>query len=164
MSRDDIYRVDMKRLVLLTLPTWLRRPVAAALLFAGVTPLARALQELRNFRTESRYRITHNGQVCKLRGVLNDECDPYLRRIRVEDYSKPSGMCVYERESRQWIMTGRSAMESVRLERRGFAGSGQYDFRVEVPEVYADEGTMVRLRGKVDLYKLAGKRYEIQFF
>lgn len=164
MSRDDIYRVNMKRLVLLALPTWLRRPLVSALLFAGVTPIARALQELRNFRTESRYRITHNGQVCKLRGVLNDEFDPYLRRIRVEDYSEPSGMCVYERECRQWIMVGRTASENVRLERRGFAGTGQYDFRVEVPEEYADNETIVRLRGTIDLYKLAGKRYEIQFF
>ncbi len=155
----------MKRLALLTLPTWLRRPLAAAVIFAGVAPLARVLQELKNFRKGCSYRIRHNGQVCKLRGVLNDEFDPWLRRIRVEDYSDPSGMCVYERKVGRWINVGSRATESVALERRGYGGSGQADFCVVVPEEWSgDETIIVRLRGIVDLYKLAGKRYEIQFF
>lgn len=39
MSKADrTYDVNMKRLALLALPTWLRCPVAGALMYAGVSP------------------------------------------------------------------------------------------------------------------------------
>ena len=79
------YKVNIKRLALLTLPTWLRRPIVGALIYAGVTPLNRLLQELRTLREETSYRVNHNGQVCKLRGALNDAFDAKERRIKVED-------------------------------------------------------------------------------
>ena len=44
MSKADrTYDVNMKRLALLALPTWLRCPVAGALMYAGVSPLGRKI-------------------------------------------------------------------------------------------------------------------------
>ena len=55
---DNIYNVNIKRLALLTLPTWLRRPLVGALLYAAVAPLSRLLVELRTFRKETRGCLT----------------------------------------------------------------------------------------------------------
>ena len=88
---ERIYNVNVRRLALLVLPTWLRRPLAGALIYAGVCPLGRLLGELRSYRRETGYRLSHNGQVCRLRGVLNDEFDPERRRIVIEDGGPEGG-------------------------------------------------------------------------
>lgn len=161
---DNIFNVHIKRLALLTLPTWLRRPLCAALIYAGVTPLGRALNDLRSFRSATSYRLGHNGQVCRLRGVLNDEFDPKLRRITVDDgesVGRVSAREVWMREEGRWLMVPDRAEGSLRLHRRGFGMTGGYDFWVSVPADLRDERTETRLRAMVNMYKLASKRYAV---
>lgn len=154
----------MKRLALLTLPTWLRRPVASALVYAGVAPLGRVLNELRSFRVATRYRLRHNGQVCKLRGVLNDEFDPELRRISVEDYTEAEDVTrIWVREVDRLVALPRRGDGAVRVAQTGFGGTGGYDFMVTVPEELRDGATETRLRAIVNMYKLASKRYAINY-
>lgn len=107
---DRLYNVNIKRLALLTLPTWLRRPLSGALLYAGVAPLGRMLQELRAYRRATEYRLSHNGQVCKLRGVLNDEFDSEQRRIKIEDSESAANVeasTIWMREKGRWVMLQR---------------------------------------------------------
>jgi len=80
---DRTYNVNIKRLALLTLPTWLLRPLSGALIYAGVSPLGRLLQELRAYRSATSYRLRHNGQVCKLCGALNDEFEKNREHIEL---------------------------------------------------------------------------------
>lgn len=158
--------MNMKRLALLTLPTWLRRPLAGALLYAGVSPLGRLLQELRTYRNATSYRLRHNGQVCKLRGVLNDEFDPEQRRIKIEDSdSAESGEAarVWQRETWRWVMVPRRGSGATIIHREGFGGTSGYDFWVTVPAELRTEETETRLRVTVNMYKLAGKRYAINY-
>lgn len=161
---DRTYNVNIKRLALLTLPTWLRRPLVGALIYAGVSPLGRLLQELRAFRSATGYRLEHSGQVCKLRGVLNDEFDPELRRIRIEDGDSldgGEGAAVWMREMGRWAMVPRRGTGAVRVHREGFGGTGGYDFWVMVPDELRTTATETRLRAMVYMYKLAGKRFAI---
>lgn len=164
---DALFAVNMKRLALLTLPTWLRRPLAGALVYAGVAPLGRLLQELRTYRISTRYRLRHNGQVCKLRGVLNDLFDEEQRRIRILDADDPgamSGERVWPRSEGRWVMTPvRASGSAVRLHRRGFGGSGGYDFLVSVPAELRVGATEARLRAVVNMYKLASMRFAVTF-
>ncbi len=161
---DRIYDVNIKRLALLTLPTWLRRPLAGALVYAGVAPLGRLLRELRTFRDATRYRTAHNGQVCRLRGLLNDEFDPDLRRIAVEDGGGgEEASTVYRRETGRWALVPRRGAGAAVIHREGFGGTGGYDFWVEVPEELRTDETETRLRAMVNMYKLAGKRYAINY-
>ena len=161
-----MYKVNIKRLALLTLPTWLRRPLVGALVYAGVQPLCRLLHELRRYRDSTRYRLEHNGQVCKLRGVLNDVFDPELRRIVIEEVESGDGMgvsTIWRREAGRWMMVPRRAGGATAIYREGFGGTGGYDFWVTVPEELRGAGTETRLRAIVNMYKLAGKRYAVNY-
>lgn len=164
---DGIYNVNVKRLALLTLPTWLRRPLCGALVYAGVSPLGRVLADLRRFRGETAYRVRHNGQVCRLRGALNDEFDPELRRIEIaEDESEAAdagGARVWQRVAGRWQMVPRRGDGCRVITREGYGGTSGYDFWVAVPEKLRGTVAEVRLRGVVNMYKLASKRYALTY-
>lgn len=163
---DRIYGVNIRRLALLALPTWLRRPLCGALVYAGVAPLGRLLGELRRVRRETGYRLRHNGQVCKLRGVLNDEFDPELRRIEIRDGGAEGDggtARVWQRAAGRWMMVPLRGSGGRIINREGFGGTGGYDFWVVVPAELRDAGREVRLRAMVNMYKLASKRYAINY-
>ncbi len=167
MSRGNgIFNVNIKRLALLALPTWLRRPLVGALIYAGVSPLGRQLQELRAYRSATRYRLSHNGQVCKLRGALNDEFDPELRRIEIEDLESMESReasTAWQRETGRWVMIPQRGSGAAIIHREGFSGTSGYDFWVSVPDELRDVETETRLRAIVNMYKLASKRYVINY-
>lgn len=163
---DSTYNVNIKRLALLTLPTWLRRPLCGALIYAGVSPLGRLLQELRAFRRTTHYRLSHNGQVCKLRGVLNDEFDPGFRRIEIEDRESSGereASRIWRRETGRWVMLPRRGSGAVSIHREGFSGTSGYDFWVTVPGDIMTTEKETRLRAIVNMYKLAAKRYAVNY-
>lgn len=163
---NGIFNVNIKRLALLTLPSWLRRPLAGALIYAGVTPLGHQLQELRAYRSATRYRLSHNGQVCKLRGALNDEFDPELRRIEIEDLESMESReasTAWQRETGRWVMIPQRGSGAAIIHREGFSGTSGYDFWVSVPDELRDVETETRLRAIVNMYKLASKRYAINY-
>ena len=66
------FQIDYNRLVVLLLPTFLRRPVLFGLLRAAIEPLILLYESFGEARREHIYRLTHNGQVCYLRACLND--------------------------------------------------------------------------------------------
>lgn len=166
MVSDRVYKVNIKRLALLTLPTWLRKPLVGALIYAGVTPLARLLQDLRSYRATTSYRLSHNGQVCKLRAVLNDEFDPELRRITIEDKQSEATKeadVIYQRDVGRWIILPKRSNGSVITHRRGFIGTSGYDFWVNVPSELKNEQTTIRMEAIINTYKLASKRFTIKY-
>lgn len=66
-----MFEIDFKRLIALLLPSWLRRPLIFGLLRAGAVGVERVYGEFTGMRAGHVFRLTHNGQVCYLRGVLN---------------------------------------------------------------------------------------------
>lgn len=161
-----IYRTNIKRLALLTLPTWLRRPIATALLYAGVAPLARQLRDVRDLREATSYRLSHNGQVCKLRGALNDAFDAKERRIKVEDEEsgRTDGSVVYLRsEERELPVSARGTGRAVIINGRGYGGASGYDFWVTLPRALRGEVDETRLTATVNRYKPASKRWTINY-
>lgn len=164
---DRVFDVNMRRLALMLLPTWWRRPLIGSLAFAAVSAQARVAAELKGFRNEKGYRLRHNGQVCKLRGVLNDEFDPELRRIRVEDGHADAATAetwrVWQRAEERWAMVPRRGAGALTVRREGYAGTGGYDFWLSVPAELSGAETETRLRAVTDIYKLASKRYAINY-
>lgn len=65
-----MFKIDFKRLIALLLPFWLRRPLIFGLLRAGVAGVERVYDEFKAMRSGHIFRLTHNGQVCYLRGAL----------------------------------------------------------------------------------------------
>ena len=66
-----MFDIDFKRLVALLLPMSLRRPLIFGLLRAGVSGLEHTHKNFATARRSHIFRLTHNGQVCYLRGALN---------------------------------------------------------------------------------------------
>lgn len=166
MSRQDkIYDVNVRRLALLTLPTWLRRPLVGALIYSGVAPVGRLLGCLRAFRADTSYRLAHNGQVCRLRGVLNDLFDPDKRRIVIEDGGDTTATAsmVWRRETERWIMVPQRDGRAAVVNRSGYGGISGFDFWVVVPLELRGEQMETRLRAVVNMYKLASKRYAVNY-
>lgn len=159
------YDVNIKRLGLLLLPTFLRRPLMASLLYAVLTPLNYLHTRFMLFRQDAAYRLGHNGQVCYLRAVLNDTFDPELRRITITDTAKNIGvLSVYLREEAQAVLVPlRATGTTLLVNRRGFGGVNGYDFVVNVPQALRglDES---RLKAVVNMYKLVSKRFAISYF
>ena len=72
-------RTDFKRLAVELLPVCLRKPVMTSLLRSLMQGIVIAYMEFLSWKEERDYEIKHNGQVCHLRGMLNDAFDPIRR-------------------------------------------------------------------------------------
>lgn len=159
------YEVNIKRLALLLLPTFWCRPILATLAYAMVSPLGYLHTRFVLFRRDTVYRLTHNGQVCYLRAVLNDTFDPIERRITVTEEAASAGvMMLRMREEEQALLlptreTGRAFI----INRRGFGGINGFDFWVNVPLALYDTMDVSRLRAIVGTYKLASKRFSVNY-
>ena len=163
MSRYD---TNLRKLGLLLLPTFLRRPLTAALLYSLLAPLRYLHVRLMLLRNETDYQIRHTGQVCYLRAVLNDECDTAGRRITVTDYERVEvgGHFIHLREDDEEVeIYTRSVLSPLIINRRGYVGVSDVDFSVNIPESLRGEIDEARLRGVVNKYKLVSKRYTINY-
>lgn len=162
----SLYELKIKRLALLLLPTAYRKPILAALaqnLVQGVNVL---YGDFMRWRQDKQYRLSHNGQVCYLRAVLNDTFDPVERRILVEDQWSASlqGQRIFMREAERFVLIpARSTGMAFILNRRGFGGVNGYDFWITVPMELRGQINEARLNAIVDTYKLASKRWTINY-
>jgi hypothetical protein len=150
-----VYDIDFRRLVLLLLPTFLRRPRLVAFVSALISPLSGLHPQFLRYRADTLWRLDHNSQVCYLRGALNDLLDPVERRITVLDVPPSHGLTlVPERETGQPLLMPSRTNRAVIVGRRGFTIGG-YDFMITIPAgVDAD-----RARAVADEFKLASKRF-----
>lgn len=163
--KSEKYRLNLRRLAMLSLPTRWRKPIMGGLVYAMIRPLIGVYETFIKIIEDTDYSLSHNGQVCKLRALLNDTFDPEWRRIRIsESWNVDSGVTAYERSASRWLMVGKRDSEpTIILNRRGYGGRHGYDFWVNVPaSITKDEET--RLRAIIDGNKLASKRYEISYF
>lgn len=159
------YDVNIKRLALLLLPTFWRRPLLAAVTYASVAPVQELHTRFMRWKQQTDYRLRHNGQVCHLEAVLNDLFDPGERRITVTDNGENGWqMTLHLRETdRSLLVPPRSAGRAVLLNRRGYGGVNGYDFWVNLPLALRPKIDLEQARAVINSYKLASKRYSINF-
>lgn len=154
----NIYDVDIKRLIKLLLPMRWRNAGLLALIGALVEPIAGLPAELKNYKAKQEYRMSYNGQVCRLRGLLNDEFDAEERRITVTDAKGDDAnryLFVYARGEGQNVLLPQMVRE------RHSPSLDMWDFEVNVP--IAIKGNEVRIKAIINEYKLASKRYKINY-
>jgi len=161
MSR--IYDIAYKKLVLMLLPTVLRKPLLVAIAYALAAPIVSLYRSFMQFRDETNYRLYHNGQTCYLRAVLNDAFDPISRRITVTDGDvSETAVFIYQRSESKFRMLKRRGEGALQVSRRGFSGTTGFDFMVNIP--YDLKGLdESRLKAITNTYKLASKRYAINY-
>lgn len=153
MSATYNFNID-KLLVLLT-PTFLRKRKLVAWLRTLAMPLNKLLDDFKVHRERDLYNLTHNSQVCYLRKALNDEFDPQLRRIKIEDGTRNIRRYIYQRNVNRPLYLGRMF-----LYLRGNYIDGGVDFVVVLPRGL--EYDKYKLEALVNFYKLAGKRWTIR--
>ena len=146
--------LSIDKLVVLLLPTFLRKPKLVAWLRALATPLHKLLYDFQQARTADLYNLAHNSQVCYLRKALNDEFDSEQRRIRIEDGKQKQRLYIYPRSANKPLYLGR-----VFLYQRGDYIDGGVDFIVVLPKDLTYD--KYKLEALVNFYKLAGKRWQI---
>lgn len=159
------YEVNFKRLALLMLPTFWRKPILGAITYAMVSPLCYLHTRFILFRRESIYRLTHNGQVCYLRAVLNDQFDPIERRITVTEDADSVGILMLRNreEDKAILLPARETGRAIIVNRRGFDGINGFDFWINIPLVLLETVDVTRLKAIVGTYKLASKRFSINY-
>lgn len=159
------YEINFKQLALLLLPTFLRRPIMGGVVYAVISPLNYIHTRFVLYQKDKDYRLIHNGQVCYLRTVLNDMFDPVARRITITDDAENSiGLILYEREEQKSVLIPeRGTTAGMVVNRRGFGGVDGFDFWINIPFVLQDELNIKRLNAIVNSYKLASKRYQINY-
>ncbi|WP_376777184.1 hypothetical protein [Flavobacterium covae] len=152
------YEVDFKKLAVLLLPIALRKRKTIAFLHCLIQPIDSVYRSWKTKRDDDWYKLAHNGQVCKLEAVLNDEFDKTLRRIYIDD-----GDSFHQK----YIFTEEEDEEEVFLDDTLFVFSeDEYentgvDFVVFVPSELVD-ANIHKLNYLIRYYKLAGKRYRIE--
>ncbi len=150
---SKVYDIDVKKLAVLLLPTFLRKAKLVAWLHCLVTPLVSLHYAFVQKREADLYNLDHNGQVCYLRGVLNDAFDAELRRIKIIDGNRYKRQYIYTRGEKKPKYLGKTY-----LHQRTDYSDANVDFIVEVPKEIYRENEIIAL---VDFYRLASKKYKI---
>lgn len=150
---SKVYDIDIKKLSVLLLPTFLRKAKMVAWLHGLVTPLVSLHYAFQQKRNADLYNLNHNGQVCYLRGVLNDAFDVEQRRIKITDGNTYRRQYIYTRGEKKPKYLGK-----IYLHERGDYSDESVDFIVVAPrEIYREN----EMKALIDFYRLASKRYKI---
>ena len=157
-------QINWKRFVLNLLPVKLRTGTVFGLIEALLSGIVELYNKLLNYNDGPHgvsYKLKHTSQVWSIEAVLNDEFDPSLRRIRINDAGGAQITPLQRDSDLDPVVLGSDTAGSPLILQpdSGYTG-GSYDFVVKLPYTYA-QSTIYRVRGLVDYYKLAGKRYDI---
>lgn len=162
----SVYDIKIKRLALLLLPTTLRRPLVAAFMQSAVQGCNVLHGDFMRWKADKDYRLSHNGQVCHLRAALNDTFDQTERRITVDDEEgggQPGARLFVREMDRHILLPVRDSGKAFIINRRGYGGVNGFDFWVSVPYALMGKIDVPRLAALVDTYKLASKRWTINY-
>lgn len=149
------YKVDFDRLVLLLLPTFLRKPVLFGYVRALIAPIAGLHYKWSRMRDDNLTKLSYNSQRCYLRKALNDKYDPDLRRITIEGTLGVDQDYIYTQAENLDVFLG-----VMYLEQDFNYMIGAVDFLVNVPAAILNE-KINEITALVDFYKLAGKSYQL---
>lgn len=157
------YSINWDKLVIYLLPTFLRRPFFIGYLRALTAPLESLYYSWHNWRLDNIYKLEHTGQVCSLRGSLNDKFDVVERRIWIGDGQMNPTTYIYTEAEAQDVFTNTESEPkggTLFVYTEAETADTGLDFIVYVPfgilntQIYA-------IRAHINFYKAGGKRYAI---
>ena len=149
------YKVDFDRLVLLLLPTFLRKPVLFGYVRALITPIASLHYKWSRMRDENLIKLSYNSQRCYLRKALNDRYDPELRRITIGGMLETTQDYIYTPAENLDVYLG-----TMYLQQDFNYNNSIVDFLVNVPGQLLND-KINEITATINFYKLAGKSYKL---
>lgn len=148
------YKVDWDKLILLLLPTFLRKSVLYSYVRALVSPIASLHYNWEQMRAANLLKLSYNSQRCYLRKALNDRFDPDLRRIFIDEIPQLEENYIYQPEENLDYY-----LDTMYLDLDYTEGGETVDFVVYVP---ADVMNKINeIIATLEFYKLAGKLFKI---
>lgn len=155
MSR--IFDINYNTLIRWLVPVALRAPVTLAWLGVLCWPIIKLYQVFSRNRSANLYRLQITGQVCFLEKMLNDRYDPAERRIYISEATERPPLYLYQDAENKPVYLG-----EMPLYQDTEFGINLDDFVVFVHNMIIFEFN--EMRSLVNLYKLAGTRYSVQFY
>ncbi len=155
------HNIDWNILVLDNIPIALRKPSFSGLAQIVLKPLNSLYYKWCNWRLDNIYKLEHTGQICSLRGSLNDKFDPVQRRIYIGDGQIFDTTYIFTEAEEQdvWLDTELEP-ETIWLRTEGETADTGLDFIVYVSQdIYNMQ--LDSLKAHIDYYKAGGKRYNI---
>jgi hypothetical protein len=150
------YNIDYNKLVVLMLPSFLRKTAMVAYLQSIIVPIGNLHYKWSQKRLDDWYRLQHTGQVCSLRKVLNDQLDPSERRIYIDDGNAFPRKYIYTGAENKPVFLGKMFI----YRNAEYLNTGA-DFIVFAPQDIIDN-KINELNALILFYKLASKRYQIR--
>ncbi|MBF2708790.1 hypothetical protein [Flavobacterium soyangense] len=150
------YKIDFDKLILLLLPTFLRKPVLFGYLKSLVAPITSLYHRWSLLRDDNLEILKYNSQRCYLRGALNDRYDPDERRITISNTSNKVQDYIYTFGENTPVSLGTMFIESA----FNYAGT-TVDFIVNVPQQIIAMKKQPAIEATIEFYALAGKSYKI---
>ena len=149
------YKVDFDRLILLLLPTFLRKPVFFGYLKALISPIASLHYRWEKIRAANLKKLEYNSQKCYLRKALNDYHDNEQRRIYTTKVPQLTGNYLFQPEENLDFYLG-----TMWLDLDYTAQGERVDFLVYVPaEILATKTN--EIMATLEMYVLASKTYKL---
>lgn len=155
------YKIDWNIFAIDQILIALRKPSVSALGQLVLKPLNSLYYKWSNWRIDNIYKLEHTGQICYLRGSLNDKFDPVDRRIYIGDGLLYDTQYIFTEAEEQdvWLETEEEE-ETIFLRTESETADTGLDFIVYVPEeIYNTQ--IDGLKAHIDFYKAGGKRYSI---
>lgn len=161
---SNFYRTDFKRLILLLLPTFLRKGVLASILFAGSAPMRLLQTKLIEQRDKVLFRLNHNGQIYLLCDAINLTFDkeyyeyhPKAPRITITDYPIGPFETIAHKRSLQISQLIPERKDGAFMIFKRFHNI----FYLNAPLEFRDKEAEIKFF--IDEYKLASKKYIINY-
>lgn len=155
------YKIDWNIFALEQIPIVLRKPWFSALAQIVLKPLNSLYYTWYNWRIDNIYKLEHTGQICYLRGSLNDKFDPVERRIYIGDGLLFDTQYIFTEAEEQdvWLDTD-DEEETIWLRTESETADTGLDFIVYVPETIFNT-QIDGLKAHIEFYRAGGKRYSI---
>lgn len=165
-STNIRYRVDFDYLATLLLPSLLRKPRLRAWLAALLAPLRQLYGAFLRYAEAARIELSYNSQTIVLEAALNDQFDPDLRRITIDNSDaelvplyfnflseqQPEKIIRFAAECPPWTYAYAYAEFTT-----------QTDFTVRVPSLLRTDQRTDQLNARIRRFKLATRHYLLLF-
>lgn len=150
------YKINFDKLVVLLLPTFLRKSRIIAFLSLFSIQLTKLYNTWLVKKIEDEIWQNHNSQVCYLRKILNDEFDDLQRRITITDGQLYERQYIYTLGEKKLKSLGKMYLRQA----SDYADTG-IDFFVIIPADISIAQNKYKLNAFINRYRLASKRYKV---
>lgn len=153
-----LYPINVTKLGISLLPTMLRSASVVEFIRISLFPLHFIQNAFFNQRDNNIYLLVHNGQVYKLRAVLNDAFPGISKSFLIDDYIY-SGKWLYAYDEEliyKQLMVPESPVALILWDEETM--SKYADFKVSIPIELQSDDNLNKIRALVNKYKLVSKK------